>query len=115
MVERVNVPCGSCRARCKGDLIVLFPDHGDDVSSYKHIITPNGVAVLQKSKDGNCVYLDPNGCTIHDRAPVICRTFDCRQMFRNTPRNKRRLMLKHGMMNKEVLDAGRQRLNTLPP
>ena len=113
MAERANVPCGSCRACCKADLIVLFPEHGDDVSSYVHILAPNGVAALRRNGDGTCVYLGLDGCTIHDRAPYICRLFDCRDMFRSMSRNKRRAMLKDGMIDKEVLNAGRQRLNTI--
>jgi Fe-S-cluster containining protein len=36
-----------------------------------------GLFALRRTPDGDCVYLGPQGCTIHGRHPVICKIFDC--------------------------------------
>jgi Fe-S-cluster containining protein len=115
---RADVPCGSCRRCCRGNSIVmLLPDEGDVVASYEHeIINLPGAGrgpVLKRKPNGDCTYLGENGCTIHDRAPTICRVFDCRGAYRafmQHTRNERRRILKGGMIDKEILDAGRDRL-----
>lgn len=118
MTERSSVPCGSCHSCCRGDVIILMPDKGDVVESYQHdilalpIVGP--IAVVSKGFDGNCIYLGADGCSIHDRAPVICRTFDCRRLFLSKTRKERRAMVKSGMASAEVFTAGRKRLASLP-
>lgn len=115
-MERANVPCGSCRLCCRADVIMLLPEEGDDVASYEHEILrlPEGVgAVVKKGADGNCIYLGVDGCTIHDRAPAICRIFDCRRWFLSKTRPERRRLVKAGMADKEIFEAGRERLHTL--
>jgi Fe-S-cluster containining protein len=94
---------------------------GDDVSSYEHITIempgPSGgvekLNLVKKGADGNCIYLGSDGCTIHDRAPSICREFDCRRFFLSKTRNERRALLKSGMASSDVIRAGRERLGTL--
>jgi uncharacterized protein len=104
-----SVPCGSCRACCRNNLILLFPDEGDDLASFDYTITitPHGILPTLKHKaNGDCVYLDAaTGCTIHDRAPLICKAFDCRKaalLYKDDPR-----------LSQDVLEAGRNRLWTL--
>lgn len=111
-----DVPCGPCRACCRHDLIRLLPERGDLIWTYEHevVATPSGpAAVLRCAKDGSCIYLGPGGCTIHDRAPAVCRAFDCRDLFSSKTSTERRAMVKSGVASKEVLLAGRQRLRTL--
>ena len=117
MSERANIPCGSCHLCCRGDLILLMPDEGDVIESYQCDVMelPSGpVAVVKKGADGNCIYLGPDGCSIYDRAPVICRTFDCRRLFLSKTRNERRAMVKAGLADADVFEAGRKRLSSLP-
>jgi Fe-S-cluster containining protein len=71
------------------------------------------VVQLAHRANGDCVYLGDNGCTIHDRAPTVCRLFDCRTLFTGTTRNERRAAIKSGDTSKEVFAAGRERLHTL--
>jgi hypothetical protein len=76
--------------------------------------------MLKHKDNGDCFYLDKNGCTIHDRAPSVCRQFDCRQYFLSMTRAARRAMekaaKKHGHDQKSwVFAEGRRRLNTLMP
>ena len=92
--------------------------HGDKVEDYEttpmtHPISKTAGYAL-KYKDGNCIYLGETGCSIHSRRPAMCREFDCRRFYLGfKDRSERRRMVKSGMVSKEVIDAGRQRLGTL--
>ena len=115
--QRSDVPCGSCHLCCRSDVIMLLPDEGDVIENYEHDVVelPEGNgAIVKKGADGNCIYLGPDGCTIHDRAPLICRVFDCRRWFLSKSRNERRAMVKSGFADAAVFEAGRERLVSLP-
>jgi len=115
-----NVPCNGCTACCRNELLVLHPEMGDRAVDYltqevTNPITGKRCLALQQKPNGDCIYLGENGCTIHGRAPAICREFDCRRFFlRLGGRNERRQILKTGLVTKDVYEAGRKRLNTLP-
>lgn len=113
-VIRSNVPCNGCTACCRGDLIVLHPEHGDDVSSYEteaatHPISGKAAIALKHKPDNSCVYLGLDGCTIHERAPVVCREFDCRKLYQSMTRAQRRELVATGFVSRQVLEAGRVR------
>jgi Fe-S-cluster containining protein len=111
-----NVPCNGCRACCLHDMIPLMPERGDLIWTYEHevLATATGpTAVLQCGKTRECIYLGQDGCTIHDRAPAICRAFDCRDLFHSKTRAERLTMIKSGMVANEIFSAGRERLKTL--
>lgn len=120
-VLRAEVPCDGCTTCCKGDLLVLHPEMGDDPSQYEtraieHPLTGEPVFALANKKSGDCVYLGEGGCTIHERAPAICRAFDCRKFFlrlQGMRRAQRREIVRRGLVGKDVLDAGKKRLHTL--
>lgn len=59
-----------------GDTVRLHPS--DDPSQYKTRCR-KGKIELAKTKEGNCVYLGPTGCNIHQRSPYACQRFDCRE------------------------------------
>lgn len=113
--DRQNVACGSCRACCVGEAIALFPEDGDVVASYETRQIEIGgalVTVLRQRPDGSCVYLGENGCTIHDRAPVICRSFSCVGLYlrlMKLPRTERRREPVKGILAGEVCQAGKAR------
>lgn len=115
--QRANVPCGSCHLCCKSEVLALMPDEGDDVESYQHdlIDIPNigNIPVLKHKSNGDCIYLGDEGCTIHDRAPFICRIFDCRRWFLAHSRTDRRRMIADSIATKGVFAAGRDRLSSL--
>jgi uncharacterized protein len=119
-MERNNVPCNGCTACCRNDMIVLHPECGDDVSAYQHHketcpLTGAQVPVLDKKADRTCVYLGDRGCTIWDRAPTVCREFDCRLFYTEIDRRLRKHLLRQGMVGKEVLKAARERLSPSSP
>lgn len=116
MIESVVVPCGSCRQCCRNTLVALFPEHGDDVASYRCAPSPglkDGRLALASKPNGDCVYLDDHGCSIHDRAPLLCRLFDCRRFFARHSRAERRQLVKSGMVDAQLFEQGRRRLDTL--
>lgn len=113
------VPCNGCITCCKNEMLVLHPEEGDKAADYltrevKHPFTGQPAVALQVKENGDCIYLGEKGCTIHGRAPAICREFDCRKFFlRAGDRAQRRQYVKQGVITKELLEAGRKRLHTL--
>jgi uncharacterized protein len=91
-----------------------MPERGDLIWTYEHGVVAAAAgptAVLQCRDTGERIYLGRDGCTIHDRAPAICRVFDRRHLSRT--RAERLAMVKSGLVSNEVLSAGRKRLKTL--
>jgi hypothetical protein len=119
-VIAANVPCNGCTACCQQDLIMLHPECGDVKEEYDCYEQENPVTgkpgwALKRKPNGSCIYLGEGGCTIHGRAPAICREFDCRRLFLDLgDRASRRRAVAQGIVHKDVLKAGQDRLNTLP-
>lgn len=74
------VPCDGCTRCCRGDAVRILPH--EDASQW--ITEPHplgsGTRMLAHKRDGNCVYLDAHGCTIHETKPQQCREMDCRNL-----------------------------------
>ena len=122
MNDRAIVPCAGCQACCKGERVILYPEYGDDIASYQTEPAPAdaigvksyGTAELYMllHKDNmDCIYLGNDGCTIWDRAPAVCKEFDCRKWFAKFTRAERRRFRK--VLDNDVMRAGRDRLHTL--
>jgi len=107
------VPCGDCHLCCRL-MTPIRPDKGDDPAQYQTAIClqigKDPFLILDRKDNGDCVYLGEHGCTIWDRAPVVCREFDCRNTYKNSDRAGRRLAIKRGTMSKEIFDRGRELL-----
>ena len=109
-----RVACNGCTACCRGDLIFLHPECGDDPRQYltkpaMNPITGKQGLALQHKADGSCVYLGEHGCTIHGRHPAICREFNCAKLFASLSRQDRRRYIRKGLLSAEVMAAGRER------
>ncbi len=73
-----EVPCNGCTLCCQGDAIRLGPeDNAEEYQTEPHPYIP-GALMLAHKPNGECIYLDERGCSIHDRAPSLCRAADCR-------------------------------------
>lgn len=113
------MPCNGCTECCRSNQgLVLHPDQGDDVASYDHrtlTYRDSGVPVFVLAADasGRCVYLGESGCTIYERRPLLCRTFDCRKHYLMLPRQDRDNLVKLGLSSRAVFNAARSRLKTL--
>jgi hypothetical protein len=92
----------------------LHPEHGDRAEDYQTatLLAPGKPPqiIIDRLPNGDCFYLGEHGCTIHDRAPWICRDFDCRAALRNSDRIGRKLAIKRGQMTKEIFARGRELL-----
>ncbi len=74
------VPGSGCTLCCQGDAIKLTEeDNPEDYLTEQHPYIP-GALMLAHKPNGNCVYLIDSGCSIHDRAPSLCRSADCRSI-----------------------------------
>jgi len=118
---KTEVPCHGCTACCASNQsLFLHPDQGDDVESYQHRVvtdrvTGNPVFLLATTTSGECVYLGSSGCSIYERRPLLCRSFDCRQYYLILPRRDRDNLVKLGLSSRAVFNAGRARLKSLSP
>lgn len=75
-----NVPCNGCTLCCIGDAIRILPE--DDALQYKTVPHEHfpGQLMLDHKPNGECIYLDGEGCGIHDRKPMMCAEMDCRRI-----------------------------------
>ena len=115
--DRSLVPCHGCTACCHGDAIMLFREHENiEQYLYEMVDLPGaGIGPVLKKVDGHCIYLVDGKCSIWDRAPYVCRIFDCRKFYLARTRAERRRMVKDNIGSQEVMKAGRDRLDTLTP
>lgn len=112
----VDAGCAGCRACCHDDLILIHPELGDDPADYlTEPLTLDGkqVLALRKQENDDCIYLGPDGCTIHGRHPAVCREFHCGRLYQALTRAQRRAAMARGQLSRAVLDAGRRRSGDL--
>jgi Fe-S-cluster containining protein len=116
---QTDVPCGGCTECCKTNQgLFLHPELGDPVESYRHRsvineLTGNPVFLLATEANGQCVYLGTSGCTIYDRRPILCRSFDCRKHYLILPKQDRDRLVQLQLSSRAVFNAGRARLKSL--
>lgn len=79
-IKTTFVPCNGCTLCCQGDAIRLTEE--DNPSDYLTETHPYiaGALMLAHKQNGDCIYLDEKGCSIHERAPSLCRSADCRSI-----------------------------------
>lgn len=116
--QSAHVECGSCSLCCWNAAIILVD--GDEDWYEKEQCgtrTDDGrpVYMLKRKPNGACVYLDDAGkCTIHGRAPLICRQFSCVEAFQFYTAQERRQLVKDKLIDKRVWAAARERLGMGP-
>lgn len=71
-----GLKCGSCTACCRsGYTVSIYPwESGEGLD----IIEQGGRKALRRNADGSCVHLGEHGCTVYDKRPLECQTYDCR-------------------------------------
>lgn len=108
LTRESSVPCGSCRLCCQGrTAVMILPDHGDDPAAFDTFEIPKiGAHFLNHKPNGDCVYLGAEGCTIHGRAPFMCRTFDCREQHRMYTKAQRATLVAQGRLDPRILRRG---------
>ncbi len=76
---RARTPCGDCQLCCQSTSVAsLAPGEEQIYASEIHL----GQLVIAKKTNGDCVYLNESGCSIHEDAPLACRKFDCAAMVK---------------------------------
>ena len=108
-----DVPCNGCTACCRGQVVALFPEHGDNLKVLSRHVDLGGAIILEETESGDCIYLQDGGCSVWEHRPAMCRAFDCRKHFQSFTRPERRRMVKDGIASRDIFDAGRARLHTL--
>lgn len=71
------------------------------------------MAYLKHRKNGDCIYLGRDGCTIRERRPHLCRIFDCRGHYLSKTRAERQELSTGSPLARTIFNAGRTRLKTL--
>ena len=73
-----TVPCNGCIKCCLNDAIRILPhENPANWLTEPHPYLP-GALMLAHKDNGECIYLDRGGCSIHDLKPQVCREMDCR-------------------------------------
>jgi len=80
-----NVACGTCTACCtSGQFVHIGPDETEALAAIGPELLfaapgmPDGHVLMGYDDRGHCPMLGDNGCSIYDRRPRTCRTYDCR-------------------------------------
>ena len=107
-----NVPCGGCTRCCHNDTVRLLPE--DDPSQYQtkphqHM---TGALMLAHAPNGDCVYLGPQGCTIHATKPLMCRQMDCRLLAQKITWTKARKLEAQGVLHMSIWRRGKELLRS---
>lgn len=111
--EIKEVPCNGCTLCCRGDAIRLQED--DVPEEYETVPHPfvRDALMLAHKPNGECVYLTDTGCRIHERAPSLCRSADCRSIALKLDFGKARKLHLAGLLDFKVWDRGNSLLNEL--
>ena len=107
------VPCNGCTLCCQGDAIRLTED--DNPENYitePHPYIDNELMLAHKP-NGDCIYLNESGCTIHERAPSLCRSADCRSIALKYDFNTAIQLHQMKRIDIRVWDKGNDLLNEL--
>ncbi len=109
-VEIREVPCNGCTLCCQGDAVrLLAEDRGIDYAAEPHPYAP-GATMLAHKANGECIYLGPGGCTIHDHAPSLCRSADCRSLAMKLDFEAAARLHRAGRLDIRVWDQGHRLL-----
>jgi hypothetical protein len=108
-----EVPCDGCTLCCQGDAVRLEPEELlMNFSTEPHPALP-GARMIAHKPNGDCIYLDDHGCSIHDHAPALCRIADCRGPAARLDFATARTMHLQGKLDFRVWDRGRRLLEQL--
>ena len=102
-----DVPCNGCTACCRHQIVLLSDKDEPNIAAYDYRRV-GGHRALNNKPNGDCAHLGPDGCTIYEKRPFVCRTYDCRKHFKSLTASERRRF-----SNSVLGDEARKRLATL--
>lgn len=70
--------------------------------------------MLAHKPNGECVYLQEVGCSIHDHAPSLCRLADCRSLALRIDYDTARRLHAVNKLDIRVWDQGNKLLKNIP-
>ena len=110
------VPCNGCTIWCHGDAVRLLESYGDDsrYHTQPHPYLP-GARMIAHQPNGDCVYLGPGGCRIHEYKPQMCREMDCRLIASRLTFTQARKLSAKGALRLPVWQRGRDLLRGPKP
>ena len=91
--------CGPGSACCH-EIVALDPEHGHEPGTCR-TERAGDVHILQRKRDGGCVYLERGHCSICPRRPAMVSSCTRRQV---------RAGLQRSLLTRSVIQAGRTRL-----
>jgi hypothetical protein len=105
-----EVPCNGCTLCCQGDAVRL--EEAELSMNYQTEPHPyvTGARMLAHKANGDCFYLGENGCSIHERAPLLCRSADCRSLAARIDFVTARRLHLTGRLDLRVWDQGKKLL-----
>jgi len=107
--NRQSVPCDGCTLCCQGDAVRLLPEDNHSLYMTEPHPIGKGQVMLAHAPNGDCIYLDrKKGCTIHSYRPTQCGTMDCRNVYKNIPEGKAKILSSKGLINIEVYNRGKE-------
>ena len=78
--KSIFVPCNGCTLCCQGDAVKIEKENIKQEYQVEPHPYIHGAMMLAHKKNGECIYLVEHGCSIHDNAPLLCRSADCRSL-----------------------------------
>jgi len=106
----VQVPCNGCTICCQGDAVRLqLEDAAEEYLTEPHPHIPGALMIAHKP-NGECIYLNESGCSIHDHAPSLCRSVDCRKLAARIDFETAMHLHRMGRLDIRVWDQGRKLL-----
>lgn len=76
-----------------------------DAYDYRHV---GDLRILNNKPNGECIHLKDNLCSIYEKRPLVCRTYDCRKHWKILPESEQ-LRFRESAMGR----AAYKRLSTL--
>ncbi len=100
--------CAGCTQCCQwhGQKELQVKLEPEEIGQYK--TDPDHPDLLRTDKEGNCIYLEDYGCGIHDRSPINCRAFDCRDLLAEVMADKSNVFIR------TLMEAVRLKLEEQP-
>lgn len=84
MTLAATVPCGSCTQCCR-DPSMAADLQPHEVDQYEHVVMFESGWQLARKGNGECAYFLDGKCSIYNRRPVSCQSFDCRRFLLGMP------------------------------
>lgn len=82
--EAFGYTCRRCSRCCRNKLIQVNPyeiarlarNRGQSTGAFRAASTDDGAGnYLRREPDGTCIFLGPEGCTVHADRPLVCRIY----------------------------------------